>query len=759
MHKILLHFFYQKLQVQFVLFLLPILLYFNTLPNQWAIDDRIIIYENRFTQRGIAGLDSIFLTDAFYGYFGENQAVAGGRYRPISQAIFAIQAEFFAKNLKDDKGLVIKDKAGYVLKDLSPDSGFPFYVHLFNILIYGLLCVFIWNVLTLLFQSENNFAKQFMIFVAVVLFAIHPIHTEVVANAKSLDEILSLFGAFASLFFLLKYIDQSEKRIQNGILSVSCFILALFSKENSITFLAILPLSIFFFRLQEPKNILKITLPFLVIALFYVGIRSQIVIENTLENDFEMMNNPFLQVNQNIKLQPLHTNSKLNKVSKIEKDSYIQMPFINQMAFVTQSAGIYLKLLVFPYNLTCDYNPKHIQPQLFTYPTVLLSLILHILLLILAVYYLPSKNIISFGILYYFITISIVSNVFFNIGTPLAERFLFMPSLGFCLILASILTNLISKIKLEAVLGILLIISVLYSIRTITRNFDWKDNKTLFSNDIKISKNSVKMNLDYAGVVFEEAKNKINKNIDKNNQLSADQLVDSLKIYEKEWSNEMVSVIPNVEKTLEMHPINAGAWLLYGSIHFNLALLEKNPNQGFNLLLTCISAYEQAYKISNLPIFKSNLAAGYREMGKFLGSNYADFQKAVFFLEKSLNLDSQNPETYFILGTAYHLTGNFEKSIKSAETSLKLNPNNLETEENLATIYQLEGERTKNNNLIEKSDSLLQLVFKKEIEMQTGKTRSDKIGKTTKLIFKNYKLLGSKTREEEFKSKLMKITF
>lgn len=208
-----------------------------------------------------------------------------------------------------------------------------------------------------------------------------------------------------------------------------------------------------------------------------------------------------------------------------------------------------------------------------------------------------------------------------------------------------------------------------------------------------------------------------------------------------------------------MHPINAGAWLLYGSIHFNLALLEKNPNQGFNLLLTCISAYEQAYKISNLPIFKSNLAAGYREMGKFLGSNYADFQKAVFFLEKSLNLDSQNPETYFILGTAYHLTGNFEKSIKSAETSLKLNPNNLETEENLATIYQLEGERTKNNNLIEKSDSLLQLVFKKEIEMQTGKTRSDKIGKTTKLIFKNYKLLGSKVREEEFKSKLMKITF
>lgn len=56
------------------------------------------------------------------------------------------------------------------------------------------------------------------------------------------------------------------------------------------------------------------------------------------------------------------------------------------------------------------------------------------------------------------------------------------------------------------------------------------------------------MNLDYAGVVFEEAKNKINKNINKNNQLSADQLVDSLKIYEKEWSNEMVSVIPNVEK-------------------------------------------------------------------------------------------------------------------------------------------------------------------------------------------------------------------
>ncbi|MFY9417620.1 MAG: hypothetical protein WAP17_00850, partial [Bacteroidales bacterium] len=78
------------------LFLTATILYLPTITFDYALDDGLVIHENKFTQQGLKGVKDIFTHDSFVGYFGEDvKYVAGGRYRPFTQFIFAIQKELF----------------------------------------------------------------------------------------------------------------------------------------------------------------------------------------------------------------------------------------------------------------------------------------------------------------------------------------------------------------------------------------------------------------------------------------------------------------------------------------------------------------------------------------------------------------------------------------------------------------------------------------------------------------------------------------
>ena len=75
--------------------LLAALLYGNTLFNKYSLDDTLIITQNKFTKMGLKGIGKIMSHDAFVGFFGENKnLLPGGRYRPVSQVIFAVEYQF-----------------------------------------------------------------------------------------------------------------------------------------------------------------------------------------------------------------------------------------------------------------------------------------------------------------------------------------------------------------------------------------------------------------------------------------------------------------------------------------------------------------------------------------------------------------------------------------------------------------------------------------------------------------------------------------
>jgi protein O-mannosyl-transferase len=167
-----------------------------------------------------------------------------------------------------------------------------------------------------------------------------------------------------------------------------------------------------------------------------------------------------------------------------------------QFASAVMVVGYYLYTFLVPHPLSCDYSYSTFVPVQLSNLTFLFTFLLCLGGFIYAIKELKNRSIISFGILWFFISFSLASNVFFLIGTGFGERLLFMPSLGLCLLLVALLAKFFLKekenasvmgaIKSSPVLwGVVLVLSVAYAGKTMSRNNDWRTDYKLFSTDIE----------------------------------------------------------------------------------------------------------------------------------------------------------------------------------------------------------------------------------------------------------------------------------
>ena len=205
-----------------ILVVLPFLLYHHSTNLGYVLDDQIVITDNKFTKKGFSGIDDLLTTESMTGYFGEQKnLVQGNRYRPLSLITFAIEYDI-AGGLKPGRS------------------------HFLNILFYALTGLLLFRVLAMMLRKRKANAWWLAIpFLTSLFFIAHPIHSEAVVNIKGRDEILALLFSLATLYASLRYMDK--KNIMWMLSSCVLFFLALLSKENSITFLAIIPMSIYFF--------------------------------------------------------------------------------------------------------------------------------------------------------------------------------------------------------------------------------------------------------------------------------------------------------------------------------------------------------------------------------------------------------------------------------------------------------------------------------------------------------------------------------
>jgi tetratricopeptide (TPR) repeat protein len=606
--------------------LLAFLLYANTLSHDFVLDDGIVITENDFTKKGFGGIWQILTTDSFHGFFkdGDKQnLVSGGRYRPLSVVLFAVEYQFFGKN--------------------------AFLGHLFTIIWYSLMCFILLITLQLLFKEVKH--GKLIATIAAIIFTIHPIHTEAVANIKGRDEILSLLFSVLALYSLLIWIDERKKMgLYAGIFS---FFLGLLAKENAITFLGVIPLAIWLFRSNDTKLAIKTGLVLLVPGIVFLAIRQSILGDTFVAESMELMNNPFL---------------------KFEDGRYIPFTSGERLATIIFTWLMYLKLLFWPLVLTHDYYPRHIEMMTFANWQVILSVLVHLFLVIFAIIKLKSSKLISFAILFYFMTFSIVSNLLFPIGTNMAERFMFMPSVGVCIALAYFVVK-IAENNRGVALGLSLVFSLFFVIKTYSRNEAWKDNHTLFSTDIHHSPNSAKLLNAIGGSTIDKYK-------DENDQGVKDKAMDE--------------AINYLNKALKVHPTYTGADLLIGN-----ALFFKKDFEG------AIAQYRKllAYAPNDVDS-KKNLALTLREWGKYTGETLNDINKAYTLLDESYQIDPTDIETMRLLAIASGIRGDHEKVILFLNQVLQQDSLNANVHFNLSRAYSFMGELEKERIHLQKAQAL-----------------------------------------------------
>ena len=325
--------------------------YGNTLYNGYALDDGIMIRENKFVQQGVGGIRNILAHDLFFGWYqNANTDIAGGRYRPVSLISFAVEHQVAGDN--------------------------PGFSHFINVLLLALTGVLIFLLLKkLLIQFPGKYsALTHLPFITSLLFISHPIHTEAVANIKGRDEILAMLFCVLASIQVLNWIDNGRK-IKNIVVAFLFFLLAILSKENALTFIIVIPLMLWFFRNEKLETFLPLALALLLPVGIFLLLRFEFAFASFHPASDNLMNNPFAGLNMEQKY-----------------------------ATIIFTFGKYLLLLLFPHPLTSDYYPYQISIHDFAGAGTLISLIVCVALIVISIFQLRKKTLLSFCIFYSIIT-------------------------------------------------------------------------------------------------------------------------------------------------------------------------------------------------------------------------------------------------------------------------------------------------------------------------------------------------------------------
>lgn len=616
--------FFRKTRLQSLLiFGFAFLLYANTLGHQWSQDDAVVITENKFTNQGFSGIPDIFNKDTFFGFFKTEataNAVSGGRYRPLTVAMFAVLYQAFGKN--------------------------PMPFHLLAVTLFALACLLLYRTLLLLLHHYRGGGYAALAaWMAAVLFAAHPIHTEAVANIKGCDEIVTLLGSLGALYFTVKAFDTGK--MAYGLAAGGAMFLGLLAKENAVTFLAVIPLALWFFRGASGRSVVRFCWPLLAAFGVYWGIRMMVLPEIFSKPPIELLNNPFV---------------------KWVGDRWVDFTSGEKYSTIVYTLGKYVQLLVAPLTLTHDYYPRHVEIKQFANLAVLGSLALYIFLALYAILgvWNGKRDLLRFGILFYLITLSIVSNLVFPIGVNMGERFLFMPSVGFCLAVSAILLGFLQRgtgfdtQKIKHAMLLLGFLVLLYAAKTILRNPYWYDDKMLSFHDIQVSVNSAKLQGTCGGICCMEGQ------------------------FEKDSSKQITlfrRAVPYLDKAIKIHPTYKSAWLNRGLANYHL----KNYD-------AAIADFRRVTQIDlKEPKAVVSLGVALRDGGRFYCEEKNDFPKGLRLLNESYQIDSADTETIRLLGLAYGNNKQYAEAIRYFERRTQLQPDSPGAWSDLEWAYGVSG--------------------------------------------------------------------
>ena len=434
------------------------LVYINSLDCKFCFDDLSAVVENA-DLRPDTPLSNLFRND----FWGTPMSQDGSHksYRPLTVASFRFNYALDGLNAR-----------GY---------------HALNILLHAGIAALLASLGALFYGSHSAAAL-----VAGLSFALHPIHTEAVAGVVGRAELLS------AVFFLLCFLSYRKSRQDEAnsarylIVSILLCIVSALCKEQGITVVALcctydifiadkMDLFEWISFLKRPhlkpsiKRCFILTLSALAFMILRIKIMgAELPVFTSFDNPAAVASTPTRQL------------------------TYFYLLFVNA------------KLLLFPSSLCCDWTMQTIPlvESFFDVRNVgtgafLLGLTYFLLFCSKGNHW--EKKMTILGLAFIIFPFIPASNLFFPVGFVVAERILYVPSMGFSLLVGLGWKKLRGRFSPVLIDGLLVFTLLCHAAKTVSRNPDWHDDETLFTSAIRVNSRNAKL-YSNLGHVFEDRK-------------------------------------------------------------------------------------------------------------------------------------------------------------------------------------------------------------------------------------------------------------
>jgi tetratricopeptide (TPR) repeat protein len=558
-----------------LLTLVCLAVYFNSLSNGFVFDDLAVIVENEHIKDLVKNLPA-FLDASYF-------KIAGGEasYRPLATLSY------------------------YLLYGIAGLN--PFYYHLASLILHLINAVLVYLLVDSILRNNPS------ALMAGLLFTCHPALTEAVACISYNEDLLAaVFFLLALIFYLKSKPTNLRSGLKNYGLSLLFFLFGLLSKEMAIALSAIVVLYDLTFRqtgrptrlLTSIRNTMKargyLYLGYLGVSLFYLFIR------------FFIFSNP------RDTIKPFYGN------------------ILERIIYLPGHIFDFIRLAGWPMHLNADY--------VFSYPSGFFDLsnllgfvVVGGLVWFSFIIYKQAPEI-FFGIWWFLITLFPVYNLI-EIFNPFADRYLYIPIIGFCLIVPvsfnAVANRVFHKPKAlkTATLTAGTFILCIYATVTITRNRDWRDGLTLWSKTVASSPGSFIAH-GSLGRAYQD-------------------------------QGMVVEAIREYEQAIEIY---AGDY----KAHYNLGVVYDRQGDLENAVLhykKVIEIYPQYFNAH------FNLGNIYHKQG-FLDA-------AVVHYQKVLELHAEDFEARNNLGVAYAKQGKLDQAISEWEHVLDIDPQNISAKDNI----------------------------------------------------------------------------
>ncbi|HOY31096.1 MAG TPA: tetratricopeptide repeat protein [Bacteroidales bacterium] len=643
-----------------VIILLGIIIYSNSFKCSFHFDDLQHIVNNTFIQK-------ISDVKAWWNYSPE---------RPVSMFSFVLNYHFNQLDV--------------------------WYYHLVNLVIHLTNSFLAWWLTILIFSAPAMKGhvlapyRNSLGFITALLFVSHPLATQSVTYIMQRQNTMAAMFYFASLaFYMQSRLSAKTKKIKYLFLSFSLIsgVLAVFSKENAFTIpLAVLMFEIFFFqtprqlfKINESRKILFVIVPLLFIVILFFKFSLGIFNRDFFAGIF----NPIPPDNGN-----LYT---------ITPSNYL----LTQFSVIVK----YIQLLIFPIRQNLDYDFP-VSTRFFELKTFF-SFLLLVSLLILGMFLYKKQRIFSFGIFWFFLTLSIESG-FIPIADTIYEHRTYLPSFGFFLVVGTGINIFYrSKYKIPAV-ALLVVILLTNSVMAYQRNKVWKDEFTLWNDAVTKSPGKARpycnrglanAKLQQTGKAIADYSRAIeicpvyavaysNRGVaygtlgqwdkalaDYNKALGVDTGVATV-YYNRGciygYLGQMEKALSDYSKAIEIDPGSSDSYCNRGGIFWNLGQHDK-----------AIADFTRAIEIN------PRLAQAYINRGGVYGS-LGRYDKATEDLSLAIRITPRNQQAYFNRGITYTKTGEWNNAISDLSKTIEMNPHH-------ARAYFYRGEAYRNSGLIELS--------------------------------------------------------